>query len=80
VYATVQKRCTVCHSTSPADRSFGAPAGAVAFDTPDQVRALVARIDARVVQTRTMPPANQTGLTEQERAIIGRWARQASSR
>jgi uncharacterized membrane protein len=75
-HAIVQKRCTVCHSMSPADRTFGAPAGAVAFDTPEQIRAMAARIEARAVQTRTMPPANQTWITEQERALLGRWARQ----
>jgi uncharacterized membrane protein len=74
-WAIIQKRCTVCHSASPADRTFGAPAGAAAFDTPDQVRAWAVRIEARAVQTRTMPPGNQTHITEQERALLGRWAR-----
>jgi uncharacterized membrane protein len=79
-HAIVQKRCTVCHSASPADRTFGAPAGGVAFDTPEQVRAMAARIDARAVQTSTMPPANQTWMTPDERALLGRWARQPSGR
>ena len=74
--AIVQKRCTVCHSASPADRTFGAPAGGVAFDTPEQIRAMAARIEARAVVTQTMPPANQTWLTDEERAALGRWARQ----
>ena len=74
--AIVQKRCTVCHSASPADRTFGAPAGGVAFDTPEQIRAMAARIEARAVATQTMPPANQTWLTDEERALLGRWARQ----
>jgi uncharacterized membrane protein len=77
VFAIVQKRCTVCHSMSPADRTFGAPAGAVAFDTPDQVRAMAARIEARTVLTQTMPPANQTWMTPQERMLIARWALRA---
>ncbi|CAN5718295.1 urate hydroxylase PuuD [soil metagenome] len=73
--AIVRKRCTVCHSTSPADRTFGAPAGAMAFDTPEQIRAMAERIAARAVLTRTMPPANSTWITEQERSLLGRWAR-----
>jgi uncharacterized membrane protein len=32
-----------------------------------------ARINERAVVTRTMPPANKTGITDDERAIIGRW-------
>jgi uncharacterized membrane protein len=74
-HAIVQKRCTVCHSMAPADRTFGAPAGGVAFDTPAQVRAWTARIEARAVLTETMPPANQTWMTQEERALLGRWAR-----
>jgi uncharacterized membrane protein len=75
-HAIVQKRCTVCHSSSPADRTFGVPAGGVAFDTPGQTRAMAARIASRAAGTRTMPPANQTHITEAERAILGRWGRQ----
>jgi uncharacterized membrane protein len=74
-YAVVRKRCTVCHSTSPADSRFGAPAGAVAFDTPGQVRAMAARIEARTVLTRTMPPGNSTNMTEAERALLAGWVR-----
>ena len=70
----VHKRCTVCHSASPADRTFGIAPGGVVFDTPDQIRALAPRILARAVETRTMPPANRTGMTEEERAVLGLWA------
>ena len=35
----VTKRCAVCHSASPADRTFGVAPGGVAFDTPEQIRA-----------------------------------------
>ena len=77
-HAVIQKRCTVCHSASPADRTFGvAPAG-VAFDTPDQVRALAERIRARAVETQTMPPANKTFMTAEERALLGRWIAQGA--
>jgi uncharacterized membrane protein len=53
------------------------PAGGVAFDTPEQTRAMAARIASRAAGTRTMPPANQTHMTEAERVILGRWGRQA---
>jgi uncharacterized membrane protein len=74
--AVIQKRCTVCHSASPADLTFGvAPAG-VMFDTPEQVRARIERIRARAVDTQTMPPANKTHMTAEERALLGRWIAQ----
>jgi uncharacterized membrane protein len=72
----LQKRCTVCHSTDAADRTFGpAPAG-VAFDTPEQIRARIDRIRFRAVETQTMPPANKTFMTPDERALLGRWIAQ----
>jgi uncharacterized membrane protein len=75
-HTVIQKRCTVCHSASPADLTFGpAPAG-VAFDTPEQVRARIERIRARAVETQTMPPANKTHITPEERALLGRWIAQ----
>jgi uncharacterized membrane protein len=73
-YAVVQKRCTVCHSASPANAAFGAPPVGVAFDTPEQVRAQVARIYVRAIETQTMPPANQTRMTDEERTLLRRWA------
>lgn len=72
-HAVIQQRCTVCHSDSPAIATFGpAPAGA-AFDSPDQIAALVERIRVRAVDTRTMPPANLTHMTDAERALLRRW-------
>jgi uncharacterized membrane protein len=77
-HVIVLQRCTVCHSASPADPTFGAPAGGVAFDTPEQIRAFAARIEARAVLTETMPPANQTRMTAEERKLLGSWARDPS--
>lgn len=74
----VDRRCAACHSLQPSDSSFGvAPAG-VAFDLPAQIRAHAARIRERAVVTRTMPPGNKTHITEQERAILGRWIEQGA--
>jgi len=69
----VDRRCAVCHSANPVDATFGpAPAG-VAFDTPAQIVARAARIRERAVITRTMPPANKTHITDEERAVLARW-------
>jgi uncharacterized membrane protein len=76
--AVIQKRCTVCHSASPADRTFGPSPGGVAFDTPDQVRARADRIRIRAVETQTMPLANKTNMTPEERALLGRWIGQGA--
>jgi uncharacterized membrane protein len=69
----IDRRCAACHSTTPTDLTFGpAPAG-VAFDTPEQIGTYANRINERAVITRTMPPANKTGLTDAERDLLGRW-------
>lgn len=77
-HAVIQKRCTVCHSGSPADRTFGVAPGGVAFDTPEQIRARADRIRARAVETHTMPPGNRTFMTPEERALLERWIAQGA--
>ncbi|MFL6620520.1 MAG: urate hydroxylase PuuD [Povalibacter sp.] len=72
----IDRRCAVCHSERPTDRTFGpAPAG-VMFDTREQIEARAARIRERAFVTRTMPPANKTGITDAERATLGAWVSQ----
>ena len=39
----------------------------------EQIVSRLARIRERAVITRTMPPANKTHITDEERAILGRW-------
>jgi uncharacterized membrane protein len=72
----IQKRCAVCHSADAADRTFGAAPAGVAFDTPEQIRARIDRIRFRAVETRTMPPANKTFITPEEREILRLWIEQ----
>ena len=76
--AVIQKRCAVCHSASAADRTFGAAPAGVAFDTPEQILARVERIRVRAVETQTMPPANKTFATPEERVLLGRWIAQGA--
>ena len=72
----IDRRCAVCHSERPTDSAFPAAPGGVMFDTPEQIVAHAARIRERALVTRTMPFANKTGITEAERATLGRWAQQ----
>ncbi len=69
----IDQRCAVCHSSRPTDVSFGQVPGNVMFDTPQQIMTHAQRIRERAVVSRTMPPANRTGITESERALLGRW-------
>ncbi len=73
VHRIIHARCIVCHSATPTHPTAPvAPAG-VTLDTPREIRAWANRIHARVVETQTMPLANLTGMTPDERALIDRW-------
>jgi uncharacterized membrane protein len=69
----IAQRCAPCHSAAPTQPGVpSAPAGAL-FDTPEQMRVWAPRIGERAAITRTMPPGNVTGMTDDERALLGRW-------
>ncbi|HSL21504.1 MAG TPA: hypothetical protein VK886_08210 [Vicinamibacterales bacterium] len=43
------------------------------LDTALQMQQYARRIEARVVVERTMPIANMSGMTDEERWVLGRW-------
>jgi uncharacterized membrane protein len=73
VRSVVAQRCQPCHSQYQSDRTFGPAPGGVTFDTPESIARLAERIRVRAVETRTMPLANKTGMTDEERALLARW-------
>jgi uncharacterized membrane protein len=77
--AVIDRRCVVCHSATPTDDQFTAAPAGVMFDTPQQIQRMAARIKERAVVTKTMPFGNKTRITDQERALLGRWIDQGAS-
>ena len=73
VRAVITQRCQPCHSQYQSDRSLGPDPGGVTFDTPESIARLAERIRVRAVETKTMPLANKTGMTDEERALLARW-------
>ena len=73
VRTIIAQRCAACHSETPTEPGLTSTAGGVPLDTPQQIRARADRIKVRVLEQRTMPLGNTTGITDQERAILGRW-------
>ncbi len=69
----IDRRCVSCHSAKPTDPAFPVPPSGIVFDTPEKIKALAVRIKERAVVSKTMPLANRTGITEEERALLGRW-------
>ncbi|HJS43216.1 MAG TPA: urate hydroxylase PuuD [Gemmatimonadales bacterium] len=73
VRSVIAQRCQPCHSQYQTDRTFGPAPGGVTFDTPESIARQAERIRIRAIETRTMPIANKTGMTDQERSILARW-------
>ena len=69
-YAEVQKvleqRCYMCHGAAVQMKN-------VRLDTPDQVAAHAQAVYQQVVVTKIMPMNNATGMTDAERALVGKW-------
>ncbi len=78
VQAILQQRCVTCHSAHPTHPSFPQAPGGVMLEEPGRIRALSARILARAVMTKTMPLGNLTGMTEDERRMLGAWIAQGA--
>ena len=70
----VAKHCAICHSAHP--QLMGAAPKGVLLDTVEQLDAHKALIGRQVGVLRVMPPGNLTQLSEDERALIARWAGQ----
>ena len=71
----IEQRCATCHSAQPTDDSFTTAPLGIVFDTPEQIRAQADAIEEQAVRTRAMPLGNKTGMTEEERELLGRWIR-----
>lgn len=68
-----QNRCVSCHSAKPTDDVFKtAPLGAM-YDTPEQIKSYADKIKIRAVVSKDMPLGNKTGMTDDERKLIGEW-------
>ena len=73
-----KQRCNQCHSSKPTDDvQLVAPNG-VMFDNYDQIHKMTDKIMLRAINTQSMPQGNKTGMTVEEREIIGRWIAQGS--
>jgi uncharacterized membrane protein len=68
----VEERCATCHSGA------SAPKG-VRLETPEEIGAQAAAIERVAVLTKVMPLGNATGMTDDERELLGRWIREGAS-
>ncbi len=73
VEQVVQLRCVVCHAARPTFAGFDAPPSDVVLETAADIRRHAAEIFAQSVASDAMPLGNVTGISDAERALLGRW-------
>ncbi|MDM0084166.1 urate hydroxylase PuuD [Variovorax sp. J31P179] len=66
VQKVLEQRCYMCHGAQVQMKN-------VRLDTADQVAAHAQAVYQQVVVTKIMPMNNATGITDAERALIGKW-------
>ena len=69
----VSARCAVCHADAPRQPGFAVAPKDVRLDTAERIHAQAAAIEAQAVATRAMPLGNLTGMTDDERGVLGAW-------
>ena len=73
VLAVTRKHCVMCHARAPSHPSFDAPPKQVVLESIEELKAWARKILEQVVGDRNMPIGNDTGMTEEERALLERW-------
>jgi uncharacterized membrane protein len=71
VQGLLARHCTGCHSAKPTLMPI-APKNTV-FDTAAQIEQHAALIHQQAAVLKIMPPGNLSGMTDAERAALGRW-------
>lgn len=67
----IENRCVTCHSSNPTDEVFTiAPSGFI-LDTKEQIINAKDVIYSRTIATDSMPLANKTNMTKEEREMLG---------
>ncbi|MEC9010870.1 MAG: urate hydroxylase PuuD [SAR324 cluster bacterium] len=79
VRTILDQRCLSCHSTTPTDEVFKTAPKGIVFDDNKGVKAQANLIKIQAVTTMAMPLGNKTGITPEERIILGRWIEEGAS-
>jgi uncharacterized membrane protein len=73
VLSIVQQRCVPCHSATPTEPGYTEAANGIFLDTEPAVLAR-RQIIGPLVKSGYMPFENATAMTEEERALVVKWA------
>jgi len=73
VQTMMTKHCTACHAAVPTHESFDEAPGGIKLETEAQILQHAPRIMEQAVKSDIMPLGNETGMTDADRAMLGRW-------
>ena len=73
IASVIETRCASCHAARPTQPGFAAPPAGLVLESPHEIELNASRIFTTTVLTRTMPIANLTGITEDERELLAAW-------
>lgn len=73
------RHCVSCHAAEPADPLFAAPPGGLSLESLDAVRNNAFGIRLQAVDGDIMPLGNTTGMSQEERALLGAWLDQQAN-
>ena len=69
----MRKHCVMCHAAKPTHPAFAEAPNDVTLETIADLKKHANAIYAQTVQNKAMPLGNQTDMTDDERAALGRW-------
>lgn len=69
------RHCVSCHARHPTHRSVREAPKNVSLETVEDLKAHARTVFEQTVKTRAMPLGDETGMREEERAMLGEWIR-----
>ncbi len=79
MHAVLALRCIPCHTSKPTFPGVHVPPKGIVYDSPQTIKAMADKIAQVAVHSKTMPLANATNMTEEEREILRRWIEQGAA-
>jgi uncharacterized membrane protein len=73
IESIVKQRCSVCHSSQPTQLGFSIAPKGIIYDNMEQIVAQALLINQQAVVSKAMPIGNMTGITDEERKMLGDW-------
>ena len=75
----IVRHCTSCHAAAPIHPDFDIAPGGIVLEKRDEIKKYANQIYEQAVVSDLMPLGNETGMTDEERAVLGEWIRQGAT-